>query len=157
MKDFGCLTQFLGIDFKYEDDCIKMNQAKCVERILERFGMSDCKPKSTPCDQAFVKLEFDDSCELTDPKLYKEIVGSLIYGMSCARPDITYVVTKLPQYMNNPTQAYLNAAKNVLRYLKYTREYCLKFKKSVSGIELIGYTNRPGASSIYLCERGKKV
>ena len=147
MKDLGCLTYFLGIDFKYDDNCIKMNQAKCIERILERFGMSDCKPKSTPCDQAFVKLEFDDSCELADSKLYKEIVGSLIYVMSCTRPDITYVVTKLSQYMNNPTQAYLNAAKNVLRYLKYTREYCLKFKKSPSGIELIGYTDSDWAGS----------
>ena len=35
--------------------------------------------------------------------LYKEIVGSLIHLMSCTRPDIAYVVTKLSQYMYNIT------------------------------------------------------
>ena len=90
----------------------------------------------------------DLACQTVSQNLLHAIKGgSLIYAMSCTRPDIPYVVTKLSQYMNNPTQAYVNAANNVLRYLKYTREYCFKFKKSPSGIELIGYTDFDWAGS----------
>ena len=49
MKDLGVLSWILGIQFKCENDCIEMSQSKFVEKILERFNMSDCKPKAVPC------------------------------------------------------------------------------------------------------------
>ena len=49
MKDLGVLSWFLGIQFKCKDDCIEMNQNQCVEKILSKFTMSDCKPKAVPC------------------------------------------------------------------------------------------------------------
>lgn len=147
MKDFGELTYFLGIDFKFINHCIEMNQTKCIQKILERFQMSDCKVKSTPCDLSFTNLSADDSNELADPKLFKEIVGSLIYVMTCTRPDITYVVTRLSQCMNRPTKADLNAAKHVLRYLKGTMNKCLKFTRSQDELKLIGYSDSDWAGS----------
>ena len=50
MKDLGVLSRFLGIQFKCENDCIEMSQSKFVEKILERFNMSDCKPNAVPCE-----------------------------------------------------------------------------------------------------------
>ena len=58
------------------------------------------------------------SPKLSDPRIYSEIVGSLIYVMTATRPDLCYIVTKLSQKMSEPTVAYLGAAKHVLRYLK---------------------------------------
>lgn len=51
MKDLGKLVHFLGIDFNQSDDCVTMSQTKYVEKILGRFNMQDCKPRSTPCEQ----------------------------------------------------------------------------------------------------------
>ena len=98
--------------------------------------MSDCKPKPS-----------EDSEELTDPKLYRARVGSLIYVMTGTRPDLCYVVTKLSQKMYKPTQADLGAAKHVLRYLKGTQELGLTFKKSVSPLNLEGFCDSDWGAS----------
>ena len=50
MKDLGKLSWFLGIEFKCENGTIEMNQTRYLEKVLERFKMKDCKPKSTPCE-----------------------------------------------------------------------------------------------------------
>ena len=79
--------------------------------------MSDCKPKSTPCDLGVEKeCEYVNSQKLGDPKLYRAILGSLIYVMTGTRPDLCYVVTKLSQNMARPTESDLNLAKYALRY-----------------------------------------
>jgi hypothetical protein len=127
MKDLGRLNWFLGIRFVFDGQCIRLNQHQYVTKMLAKFNMSDCKPKSIPCDLGFDKEICSDSKELADSKLYREIVGSLIYIMSCTRPDLCYVVTKLSQHMSSPTEAHLNLAKHVLRYLKYTSEFELKY------------------------------
>ena len=121
MKDLGNLSYFWGIGFKVNDGCIEMSQARFIERILDRFNVSECNPKSIPCDPSIVNLSVEDSTTLNDSRLYKEIVGSLIYLMACTRPDIVYVVAKLSWHMCNPTIAYLNSAKNVLWCLKGTK------------------------------------
>ena len=139
MKDLGRLSWFLGIEFKYQKGVIEMNQTKYLEKILKRFNMSDCKPKSTPCDVGSNTVTSCDHKELADATLYREIVGSLIYCMSATRPDICYVVTYLSQYMSEPTQVYMSIAKRVLRYLKGTMNKSLRFVKSENPLTLYGY------------------
>ena len=48
------------------------------------------------------------------------MVGSLIYLMSITRPDLCFMITKLSQFLNNPTRYDLGLAKDVLRYIKCT-------------------------------------
>lgn len=55
MKDLGVLSWFLGIQFKCKNDFIEMSQSKFVEKILERFNMSDCKPKAVHASWAQTK------------------------------------------------------------------------------------------------------
>ena len=63
--------------------------------------MMNCKSKSIPCDMSINSVCDDkSSTELTDPKEYREIVGSLIYAMTGTRPDLCYVVTRLFQFMS---------------------------------------------------------
>ena len=73
---------------------MKMNQKMYVERMLERYEMSNFKARGTPCEQ---KLECYES-EPVDSHRYREIIGSLIYLMECTRPDISWVVTRLSQF-----------------------------------------------------------
>ena len=138
MKDLGSLSWFLGIEFQRKDDCYEMYQTKYLERMLAKFNMVDCKPRATPCDLDADKMKCDDSEELGDAKLYRCIVGSLIYAMTGTRPDLCYVVTLLSQHMSKPTKAHLNMAKKVLRYIKGTLNYRLKFTKCVDDVKLVG-------------------
>ena len=50
MKDLGQLKWFLGIEFRFKENCTEMNQSSYLDKILKKFGMSDCNPKSVPCD-----------------------------------------------------------------------------------------------------------
>ena len=97
MKDLGKLKWFLGTEFGRNENGIQMNQTRYIQKILSKFKLSDCKPKPSPCILGFETKTSKDSQELTDPKLYRAIVGSLIYVMTGTRPDLCYVVTKLSQ------------------------------------------------------------
>ncbi len=85
--------------------------------MLERFGMSECKPRYTPCEPKLETKESDKN-EIVNPKEYREIVGSLIYVMTRTRPDISWIVSKLSQTLAKPKAENLVAAKHVLKYLK---------------------------------------
>ena len=143
MKDLGRLTYFLGIHFEQGVGFVKMNQRTYLTKLLVRFEMSECKPRSTPSEQ---KLEWDGE-DFVDSRKYRELVGSLIYAMTCTRPDICWIVTTLSQYLSKPVQAHWVAAKHVLRYLKGTLGYELCYRKCGENLKLIGYSDADWASS----------
>lgn len=146
MKDLGELKWFLGFEFNISDNFVEMNQTKYVNKVLIKFDMDQCKPKSLPCEMMIDDLISQESDVLEDPKLYREIIGSLIYLMTGTRPDLSFVVTKLSQCMNNPTKTHLSLAKHVLRYIKYTSEYSLKFSQMES-CKLTGFCDSDWGSS----------
>ena len=106
--------------------------------------MADCKPRSTPCEQKFECTS--DSDEPVYVTKYREVVGSLVYAMTCTRPDLSYVVTRLSQHLANPLRCHWVAAKHVLRYLQGTKEYTMCFRKG-DGLTLEGYSDAEWASS----------
>ena len=112
MKDLGQLKHCLGIDFDFSDECIKMSQEKYINKILQRFNMSECRVRDTPCEQ---KLEYsNDAVKMTDIRMYREAVGSLIYLTTCTRPDLSFVVSRLSQYLAEPTEEQWVTVKHVL-------------------------------------------
>ena len=50
LKDLGTLRFFLGVQVKRDTSGFFLTQAQYTEEILERAGMSNCKPASTPVD-----------------------------------------------------------------------------------------------------------
>jgi hypothetical protein len=54
---------------------------------------------------------------LSDPTTYRRLVGCLLY-LTITRPDLSYCVQTLSQFMSAPCQSHMNAAYRVLRYLK---------------------------------------
>ena len=125
-----------------------MNQKVFLNEVLSRFGMGDCKPRSTPCEVNVNKMSTEGSVEVVDKRLYRKIVGSLIYAMSATRPDLGYVVTKLSQHLAKPTSAHLTMAKHVLRYVKGTLDHSLVFRKSSEPLKLTGYCDADWATSL---------
>ena len=122
-----------------------MNQKRYILKLLDRFGMSDCKPRTTPCEQ---RLEKGNDSEMVDSKRYREIVGSLIYLMTFTRPDISWVVSKLSIKLSCPRAEDFVAAKHVMRYLQGTKEYELCFRKCDGELNLVVYSDADWASSL---------
>lgn len=93
-------------------------QHRYILDLLTRNNMADAKPAPTPLPSS-PKLTLNDGSPLDDGSQYRSVVGSLQY-LAFTRPDISYVVTRLSQFMHRPTSAHWQAAKRVLRYLAST-------------------------------------
>lgn len=148
MKDLGEIKYYLGIEFEVKTDSILMSQTKYIDQILITFGMQDCKPKYTPCEMNLNRLyRENDPLSHDDAVIYRQIVGSLIYLMSCTRPDLSFVVTSLSQFMSNPNAGSMIIAKHVLRYIKGTKENKLCFSKIEGNMIINGFCDADWASS----------
>lgn len=89
MKDLGPLQHFLGIIVSRSSVGMLFTQHQYTLEILERAGMTTCKPCNTPVDTQS-KLS-STSSHVADVSLYRSLVGTLQYLMF-TRPDNTYVV-----------------------------------------------------------------
>ena len=85
--------------------------------------MIDCKAMTTLIRKN-MKLLNNDTLEVVDATLYRQIIGSLMY-LTYTRPDICFVVNNPSQYMVNPKHIHLVGAKHVMRYLKGNLDYGL--------------------------------
>lgn len=132
VKDHEELHYFLGIEAKRGPQGLHLSQKRYILDLLERTNMLGAKPVATPMATS-PKLTLHSGSSLTDPTEYRRIVGSLQY-LAFTRPDLSYTVIKLSQYMHSPTSDHWNAVKRALRYLAGTVDYgiCLRRGNSVS-------------------------
>lgn len=116
IKDLGHIHYFLGIEVARSVSRIVINQRKYAIDIIHEAGLARCKPSVVPMDPKH-KFALSTDQLLEDPTPYRRLVGRLIY-LTVTRPDTSYAVHVLSQFMNSPTQDHLQAAHKVLRYLK---------------------------------------
>ncbi|KAK3028021.1 hypothetical protein RJ639_040020 [Escallonia herrerae] len=121
MKNLGRIRHFLGLEVSICKDGIFLSQARYLQGILEKFKMADCKEASTPMDEN-LKLKVNEGKELPDAYPYRKLVGSLLY-LTISRPDISYSVGVISQFMQKPRKPHLDATKRIIRYLKHTKSY----------------------------------
>ena len=135
---------FLGMEVWHSEYGIFLMQGKYVVEILKRFRMLGCKDMATPMESN-LKLLGDALSETFDATMYRLMIGSLMYLMN-TRPNICFVVNTLIQFLMDARQVYLNTVKHVLRYLKGTVDYGIKYDVNQK-INLHGYVNSYWASS----------
>jgi hypothetical protein len=107
--------------------------------------MLECKSINTPM-KAKLKLLVDTSSELIDATLYRQIIGSLMY-LTNTRLDICFVVNTLSQFLVEPKNVHLVAAKHVMRYLKGTIDFGLSYDGD-HDFTLSGYIDADWAGSV---------
>jgi hypothetical protein len=128
ISDMGDAEHLLGMRVRRDraNRTLTLDQAAYTERKLRQYGMWDCRSVDTP-SAAGVDLTVSEA-EVISEKDQKEIeqfdycgvVGSLMYASVLTRPDISYSVSVLTQYMQKPHKKHVIAAKRVLRYLRGT-------------------------------------
>lgn len=108
--------------------------------------MLGCKPAYTPMDYTVKLGEKEDSVPV-DKGRYQRLVGKLIY-LSHTRLDISFPVSMVRQFMNNPNEEHMEAVFRILRYLKMTPGKGIFFKKTSSrDIEIFTDADWVGSTS----------
>ena len=149
MKDLGKVSFFLGIEFESDTKTLSICQSRYISRVLTRFRMHDCKPRSTPCEmnpnQSMNHVTDSEPLNEQDLKTFRQIVGALIYIMVATRPDISFIVTRLSQFMSCAQQNHMIMARHVLRYLKGTMNDKMVFTKSTT-LNITGFCDADWAN-----------
>ncbi|XP_057452797.1 uncharacterized mitochondrial protein AtMg00810-like [Lotus japonicus] len=138
MTDLGLMSYFLGMEIKQSKDQVFICQKKYAKEILKKFKMEDCKEMNTTMNQK-EKLSKDDGTAKVDETYYRSLIGCLMY-LTATRPDILYVVSFLSRFMHCASEMHLVAAKRVVRYIKGTVTYGVKFQK-MPNMKLYGYSD----------------
>nr|AAK02020.2 Putative gag-pol polyprotein [Oryza sativa]AAP52036.1 retrotransposon protein, putative, Ty1-copia subclass [Oryza sativa Japonica Group] len=134
LKDLGELHYFLGIEVKKASGNILLNQERYASEIVKRVSMENCKSVGTPLSTV-EKLSAYEGEKLgeKDATQYRSVVGALQY-LTLTRPDISFSVNKVCQFLQNPTTVHWATVKRILRYVKGTLGLGLKVEKSSSNI-----------------------
>jgi hypothetical protein len=137
LKDLGLLHYFLGLQVTRSSTRLNLNQAKYAHNLLKKHNMLDSKPAKSPsCPNTRLSLHEGDP--LPDPHGYRSLVGALHY-LTFTRPDISFSVYQVCQYMSTPTAIHLAVAKRILRCIKGTLHHGIAF--TPSPIQLSVYTD----------------
>ena len=92
MKDLGEISSFLGIDFQRTNQTITMSQSRFLKEVLTRFGFDQCRPRTTPCEFNPNSYHANDEIQANNAdsiRKYRQMVGGLVYSMTCTRPDLS--------------------------------------------------------------------
>ena len=134
MKDMGDAAYILGIKI-YRDRSrrlIGLSQSTYIDKILEKFKMQDSKKGFVPMQHGMVLSK--DQCPSSSKELenmkrtpYASAVGSIMYAMICTRPDVSYALSMTSRYQANYGEAHWIAVKNILKYLRRTKDMFLVY------------------------------
>jgi histone deacetylase 1/2 len=132
LKDLGPLHFFLGIEVKQTYDGLRLTQEKYAADILTKVGMLQCTTAPTPLSSSeTLSLVQGDPLGPEDSTQYRSIVGALQY-LTLTRPDISFSVNKVCQFLHAPTTSHWSAVKRILRYIRGTLKVGLTFRRSSS-------------------------
>jgi transposase InsO family protein len=148
IHDLGPTTQLLGISVHRDRSkrSLSLCQHQYIKDMLQRYGLHDCKPVSTPMEPGF-KLSTSmapqndaETAEMHNVP-YLSAVGSLMYLAVTTRPDISYSVGVLARFNSNPGPLHWKAVKHLLRYLKGTIDHKIVYAPTSTDEAFITYSD----------------
>ena len=133
LTDLGPVHWLLSIKIMRDHQAciISLSQTSYIDAILSQFSLSDAKPVVTPITPGMVLSKADSPIDNTklvrmSKTLYCEAIGSLMYAAVATRPDITFAVSALSQFLENLGEVHWEAIKCVFRYLIGTKNSMLR-------------------------------
>ncbi|CAJ2640159.1 unnamed protein product [Trifolium pratense] len=156
MKDLGNAKRILGMDILRDRSKgeLFLSQHDYLKKVVERFRMTDSKVVNTPLghhSKLSIKQcpQSEDERKKMESTPYASGVGSIMYGMVCSRPDLSYAISVVSRFMANPGQVHWQALKWVLRYLNGSLKGGLKYTRTDPGRDALeGYVDADYAGNI---------
>ncbi|KAL0641383.1 hypothetical protein Bca4012_103791 [Brassica carinata] len=122
IKDLGEMKYFLGIEICRSNEGLFMSQRKYTMDMLKETDVLGGKIAKTPLEEGYKVLgegEVEEKQLFDDAKLYRKMVGKLIY-LTITKPDICFAVNQVSQHMQAPKVHHWNMVDRILRYLSGT-------------------------------------
>jgi hypothetical protein len=144
VKDLGEVRTILGtlVHRNREERKMTLSQKIYSRNVLERFGMLQSNPVSSPMDPGMLKNLDVPGNGLEGPtkerNQYQQAMGCLIYLAVCTRPDISFAVSRLSQYNQDPKDVHWKMLQHLFRYVRGTVDLSLEYSGEKG---LVGYTD----------------
>ncbi|KAK4410398.1 Retrovirus-related Pol polyprotein from transposon RE2 [Sesamum angolense] len=145
IKDLGHAKYFLGLELARSSHGTYVTQHKYLQDIVHDCHLQDAKAAATPLPPG-LKLDTDSGALLESPDRYRRLIGRLLY-LGFSRPDISFAVQQLSQYIQHPRQPHWDAALYLVRYLKGSSRLGLFFPVG-SSFQLSAYSDSDWASCV---------
>jgi len=113
LNDLGNLSYFLGVEVLPHKHGILLSQRRYITDLLTRLNMLDAKPVLTSIPSSASAISLLYGSPLHNPTVYREVVGSLQY-LSLTRPDVSFAMNKLSQFMHSLTDDHWILVKRIL-------------------------------------------
>ncbi|KAJ9538444.1 hypothetical protein OSB04_031177, partial [Centaurea solstitialis] len=148
MKHLGEAAYILGIKIyrNRSKRLIGLSQSTYIDKILKKFRMDESKKGFIPMQHGIVLSKTQCPASSQDQDKMKSVpyasaIGSIMYAMLCTRPDVAYSVSVTSRYQQNPGEPHWVDVKNILKYLRRTKDLFLVFGGSEDEISVNGYSD----------------
>lgn len=149
----GKADRYIGLEIsrKRKNREIFINQHGYLKKVVEKYGMKDCKETSIPaeprsglsCEMSPITKEEQEEMSIIP---YRQVIGSLMFAAVVSRPDIAFAVAVASRFLEKPGKEHWLAVKKILRYIKGTLVYDLLYKGNDTS--LLGYTDSDYAGCV---------
>ncbi|MBW0566589.1 hypothetical protein O181_106304 [Austropuccinia psidii MF-1] len=143
IKDIGLADLMLGIKINQFNDVITLDQQHFAELLVHLYGMADCKPADTPLmpNTHLQPAMLEDIAKFNSLNInFRSAIGSINYLSTATRPDLSFAVSSLSQFLEKPGFNHWQSFLHVLRYLKGSQHVSLSYAKNMAK-GVVAYTN----------------
>nr|GEU69838.1 ribonuclease H-like domain, reverse transcriptase, RNA-dependent DNA polymerase [Tanacetum cinerariifolium] len=144
MSNLGLLAYYLGIEVTQTGGDISIKQSAYANKILKEAGMIDCNETLIPMDPRTRLTKLTEGTMVNSTE-YQSLIRCLRYLLH-TRPDLSYSVGLLSRFMQEPKEQHMKAIRQVLRYVKGTKDYEITYKLN-RGNKIQGLSDSSGVNT----------
>jgi hypothetical protein len=126
----GGLHYFLGVEVLKLNSGLLLSQRRYIMDLLKKTNMHEAKPVTSPMASSSTLFALSGD-PMDDPSLYRSTVDSLQY-LSLTRPDLSFAVNRVCQFMRPPLKPHWQAVKRIFGYLQHTMSHGLLLHRTSS-------------------------
>ena len=143
MVDMGPISYYLGlkVERNRKDRIITISQPAYIDKVAARFGLDKAAPSQYPIREGQILEPNNKQATEAEIKRYQAMIGSVMFAMIETRPDISFAVSAVSRFAQNPSNVHFEAAKLIIRYLKTTRTRGIRYGGPESEFKVIGYSD----------------
>jgi Reverse transcriptase (RNA-dependent DNA polymerase) len=158
ISDLGTACFIMGIAVSWDRDArtVALSQTALIDKIIEQFRQKDAHPVSATLKPGCKLCHTNPQSITPEGRLqlnkfpYRSLVGCLLYLAISTRPDISYAVQQLSQYLDSYSFEHWGAAIRLVQYLKGMRDLKLHLGGDIPTI-LHAYSDSDWAICLDTC------